>query len=207
MKTEIPKRALFVMSFLTALIVATLTIILASCGEKAEPAKDSEVIADERNDANLTAPKETDAEFVVNATIINLKEIQLGQLAQSNYALIEVANLGKMMEKEHSEVLKELESLAAKKNFTIPKTLTGNATNEYEKLKNMVGAEFDKTYCDMMVKGHEDAIEKFTAASLNSADNDVKAWAESKLPSLKNHLEHALMCQSKAGIRHDTQNK
>ncbi len=71
----------------------------------------------------------------------------------------------------------------------------------------MVGAEFDKSYCDMMVKGHQDAIEEFTNAATHGSDNDIKTWAESKLPSLKNHLEHSLSCQSKAGMANDTHTK
>lgn len=207
MKIEIPKRALLMMSFLTALIITLLTITLSSCGEKAKPTKDSEVIADEHNDSKFSSPNDADAEFLVNATIINLQEIQLGQLAQSNYALIDVSNLGKMMENEHTEVLKEVQALAAKKNITIPKSLTGNNTDEYERLKNKVGAEFDKAYCDLMVTGHQDAIEKFTEASLNCTDNDIKSWAQSKLPSLKIHLEHSLACQTKAGVVNDTHSK
>lgn len=207
MKNEIPKKGLFMMTFLTALLIALLTVTLVSCGNKVEPVKDTEVIADENNVAKYSESKEPDAEFVVNATIINLKEIKLGQLAQSNYALIDVSNLGKMMEKEHSETLNEIEILASKKQITIPKSLTGNNLADYEKLKNMVGAKFDKAYCNMMVKGHQDAIEIFTDASINSTDNDIKAWANSKLPALKNHLEHSLACQAKVGAVNDTQSK
>lgn len=200
-------RAAFVSAFLTAIVIAMFTVALASCGRKETPAKDSEVIADEKNDANYTVPKETDAAFIVNANIINLKEIQLGQLAQSNYALKEVAELGKMMEKAHTETMKNLESLAATKQIAVSKTLTGTETEEYEKLKNMVGAEFDKAYCDLMVKDHQHAIEEFTQASLHATDKDIKDWATNMLPSLKNHLEHALHCQSIAGIKNDTQSK
>ncbi|MCD6018160.1 MAG: hypothetical protein K0S53_1281 [Bacteroidetes bacterium] len=200
-------RAAFVSAFLTALVIAMLTVVISSCGTKETPAKDAEVIADEKNDANHTVPKETDAEFIVNANVINLKEIQLGQLAQSNYALKDVSELGKMMEKEHTEAMKDLETLAAKKQIAISKTITGNETDEYEKLKNMVGAEFDKAYCDLMVKGHQDAIAMFTEASLHSSDNDIKAWATKMLPPLKNHLDHAQHCQSIAGIKNDTQSK
>lgn len=200
-------RAAFVSAFLTAIVIAMFTLALASCGSKETPAKDSEVIADEKNDANYTAPKETDAAFIVNANIINLKEIQLGQLAQSNYALKDVSELGKMMEKAHTEAMKNLESLAATKQITVSKTLTGTETEEYEKLKNMVGAEFDKAYCDLMVKGHQDAIELFTQASLHATDKDIKDWATNMLPSLKNHLEHAQHCQSIAGNKNDTQSK
>lgn len=204
---ENKKLTLLKAAFLAALVAAIFTVILSSCGTKETPAKDAEVIADEKNEAQFTAPKETDAEFIVSANVINLKEIQLGQLAQSNYALKDVSELGKMMEKEHTESMKELESLAAKKQIAISKTLTGTETDDYDRLKNLTGADFDRAYCDLMVKGHQDAIEKFTAASVNSKDNEIKNWATSKLPSLKNHLEHAQNCQSIAGMKQDTQSK
>jgi putative membrane protein len=200
-------RAAFFSAFLTALIIAMFTVMISSCGTKETPAKDSDVIADEKNQSQHVAPKTTDAEFMVNANVINLKEIQLGQLAQSNYALKDVNDLGKMMEKEHMETMKEVESLAAKKQITVPKTLTGTDTDDYDRLKNLVGSDFDKAYCDLMVKGHQDAIEKFTEASLNASDSEIKEWAKSKLPALRIHLEHAQNCQSVAGIKHDTQSK
>src|SRR5688572_32420960 len=47
----------------------------------------------------------------------------------------------------------------------------------------------DKEYCDMMVKGHKEAINAFENAASNAYDADIKAWASSMLPSLRTHLD------------------
>ena len=58
-------------------------------------------------------------------------------------------------------------------------------------------SDFDKEYCDMMVKGHKDAIDKFEKAINDASDPDIKAWASSMLPALRIHLDHSLTCQKK----------
>ena len=194
---EIPKTAIVTIGFLTLGVVMLLSLALISCGSKEEPVKNSEEIANESNDSKLAVPLITEADFLVNAAIISLKEIQLGQLAQSNGSIEEVKGLGKMMEKEHTEMLKNLGTLAAKKQITLPKSLTGTELEEYEKLQKLAGVDFDKEYCAMMVKGHQDAIGKFDKASIETYDADIKSWTESNLPALRNHLDHAMACQAK----------
>ena len=57
--------------------------------------------------------------------------------------------------------------------------------------------DFDKEYCDMMVKGHKDAIDMFEKAVNECEDSDIKSWASSMLPGLRTHLEHAMTCDDK----------
>lgn len=196
-EVEIPKKAILTIGFLTISVVVLLSLALISCGSKEEPVKESQEIANESNDSNIGVPLISAADFLVSATITSLKEVKLGQLAQSNGSIQEVKDLGKLMESEHTEILKSLETLATKKQITIPKSLTGTELDEYNKLQKMAGPEFDKEYCDAMVVGHQNAIGEFDKASLETYDADIKGWAESKLAALRNHLDHALACQEK----------
>ncbi len=106
-----------------------------------------------------------------------------------------VIELGKMMEDEHTKALKDLKTLAAKKQITIPSALTNDGKDANEKLKNKFGVEFDNEYCDMMVKGHKDAISKFEKASIDSKDADIQSWAATTLISLKIHLANSISCK------------
>lgn len=170
--------------------------IIASCGNNAD-SKDTKEVAEDNNDAKFTKAKEVDAEYLVSAAEINLEEIQLGQLAQTNNSMPDVKALGKMMEEEHTKALKELQILAGKKQITIPITITKGGEDAYDKLKLKFGVDFDTEYCDMMVKGHKDAITKFEKASADAKDSDIKAWATNLVFSLKIHLEHSIACQEK----------
>ena len=136
--------------------------------------------------------KETDAQFLVKATEINLAEIRLGNLAQQIGSTKSVRDLGKMMEAEHIKALEEITELAKTKTVTIPSTTSFDAEDAYNKLKVKSSIDFDKAYADMMVKGHQDAVALFENTCNDSQDTDVREWATKMLPGLKMHLEHAL---------------
>ena len=109
----------------------------------------------------------------------------------------DVKELGKMMEDEHSKALKDLQALAAQKQITIPSALTDEGQDANKKLMNKTGKDFDKAYCDMMVNGHKDAIDKFKKASTDANDPDIRKLATSMLPALQTHLDHSIACQKK----------
>jgi len=140
---------------------------------------------------------ETDSKFLADVTVINLKEIQLGQLAQKLAKTEDVKALGKMMEKDHSACLKEVKSLAEKKSIAVETSLTDKEQEEYKKLNELAGDDFDKEYCNKMIKGHKAAISKFEKASSDCKDNDIKDFATKTLPTLRIHLDHAADCQMK----------
>ncbi len=189
---EILKATFLNLVFCIASFAFTLSMISCAAPEKT---KDSVEIANDNNDSKFTQPKESDAQFLVSAAEINLAEIQLGQIAQNNGSLDMVKELGKMMETEHSKSLKDLTILAAKKQITMPLAPTDQEQIAYKALSEKIGNDFDTEYCNMMVKGHKDAIDKFEIASTEAADKDVRFWAASMLPGLRVHLEHSLVCQ------------
>jgi putative membrane protein len=178
----------------TMMIFAVMLTVIA-CNQRPEDTKDA---AEDHNEAKFDDKStEKDAQFLVEAAAINLNEIQLGQLAGTNATMQEVKDLGKMMEDEHSKKLEELKTLAAKKTVTIPVSATEQGQDDYKKLSEKTGKDFDKDFCDMMVKGHKDAIDKFEKASSECNDAEIKEWATATLPALRNHLDHALTCQEK----------
>src|SRR6266542_95585 len=160
----------------------SVLLLLMSCSNRPKQ-QDTKSEAEEHNDAKFDNTKNNDAQFLVDASEINLKEIRLGQLAQKHSMAVDVKKLGKMMEEGHTKAQKELSDLAEKKQITIPKSLADNGGDDYKKLQNEKGKNFDKKYCDMMVQGHKDAIDKFEKASKDVVDTDIKAWASAMIPS------------------------
>ena len=182
------------LTFASASLIIVLTTLPSCNNSKPEDTKE---VAEEHNDAKFDNAKEDDAKFLVSAAEINLEEINLGQLAQNNSMNADVKSLGKMMETEHTKALSDLQALAAKKQITIPTALTDDGMSASKKLMEMKASKFDKEYCDMMVNGHKDAINKFEKASTDATDPDIRNWASSMLPALRTHLDHCLTCQSK----------
>src|ERR1017187_8362197 len=81
---------------------------------------DSKKTAEEHNDAKFGKADEKDAQFMVDATVINMQEMQLGQLAKNNAMMDETKKLGAMMMDEHTAAHKDLSDLAATKSVSLP---------------------------------------------------------------------------------------
>jgi putative membrane protein len=49
--------------------------------------------------------------------------------------------------------------------------------------------QFDETYRQQQIEAHQQAVSLFENYSLKGDNNDLKAWATEKLPTLKHHLQ------------------
>jgi putative membrane protein len=204
-KNEILKKTSLNVRYYTACIIVPVILTFTACENKM-PVDTKDASA--QNEIKSPEPKQADADFLIAAATINLEEIQLGKLAESNGTRQEVKDLGKMMEEGHTKAQKALEDLAVKKLVIVPTTITSTGEDAYKKLNEKSGADFDKEFCNMMVEGHKKAIDKFTQESTNGTDMDTKAWAESMLPDLKMHLDHSVDCQKLVGNKlNETVNK
>jgi len=156
--------------------------------------KNQEVVINQKQNSDLKI-KTMDSQFLVEAAEINLEEIELGILAQKNTNTNVVNQLGKMMQDEHTQALKMLQTMAIAKNIYLPTELSANGEEANTKLMNLKNMDFNTPYCSMMVNGHKSAIEKFEKISTQSTDSDIKVWAASLIPTLQTHLTHAINCQ------------
>lgn len=132
-----------------------------------------------------------DSRFLMDAAEMQLEEISLGKLAQEKGNSANVKELGKMMEEDHSKSFSELSALAQSNSVSIPTSITEDSKGVQESLAEKTGSDFDKAFSDLIVEKHENAIAKFEKASSDSEDNEIRTWANGKLPGLKNHLKHA----------------
>lgn len=179
-----------------ATFVASI-LFVTSCGLNQQPT-DTKEVAEELNEEKFdTNMQKDDAQFLVEAAENNLKQIQLGQLAQQKGYSSHVKELGKMMEDAHTNSQRELAALAKRKMIAIPASTTDDAKEASVELSAKSGNDFDKAYADMMVSDHEDAIEAFEKATTECDDTDLNTWARTSLPNLRKHLDHAIDCQKK----------
>ena len=168
----------------------------ASCDTKPKET-DTEEVAEDMNKPNDDATREKDEEFLMKAAEINLEEIQLGQLAQQKGTHADVKALGKMMEDAHTKALADVTALAGREGIAVPTSPTKDVQDAYQNLSTKEGADFDKDFCDKMVQGHKRAINLFENRAEESQDADIRSWASTMLPDLRNHLTHAEACEAK----------
>ncbi|MNL21694.1 hypothetical protein D3C87_1429970 [compost metagenome] len=169
-----------------------IIIFLNSCKNETKQ-EDPKEVAEDANEAKFDSidSKEDDSEFLVDQAEVNLAEIEIGKLAQTKGTNPEVKKFGKMLVDDHTKAASEVSALAQAKNFTLPTSLTEDGQEEYKKLNEKSGADFDKKFADMMIDGHEKAIKKLEEASKDAKDADVRTWASNNIAGLTAHLEHA----------------
>lgn len=176
-----------VLELVLASVIVFLMLTLASCNRT--KSNDTKEIAEEHNEAKFANLKEDDAKFLVNAEEINLEEITLGRLAHTRGLSAQIKELGEMMVTEHTKASSDLQALATQKQVTLPATLTNDGESANKRLMDNKLSDFDKEYADMMVSGHKDAIDKFEKASTDCTDPDIRNFASSMVPKLRQHLD------------------
>ena len=136
-----------------------------------------------------TASAKSDTSFLTDAIQINLAEISVGDLAQKNGGSDDVKSFGKMLVDDHTASNTKATSLAQANGVTPPTEPNAADKKNHDELGKLSGAEFDREFAKAMVKGHEEAIAKFEAAS--KGNDDVAKFAQDTLPTLQKHLKTA----------------
>lgn len=132
-----------------------------------------------------------DRNFVMDAAMGGMMEVELGRLAVQNGASDAVKQFGQRMVDDHSKANQELMSLASSKGMTLPAALDDKHQKEVTKLSGMTGAEFDRAYAKLMMNDHQKDVKEFEKQSTRSGDPDLKAFAAKTLPTLQEHLQMA----------------
>jgi putative membrane protein len=185
--------------FVNTLIITAIALNFLACTDSRRT-DDKIAKAEESKFKSENKLDKKDVEFLIKAAEINLKEIDLGGLAQQKSKSADVKEFSAMMEEQHTDAMNQLQDLANKKSVVIPISISQTGKDFYDKLCSKKGNIFDKEYCDIVVNSHKDAIVMFDKASTEIIDADIKSWAISMLPILKTHLDHAITCQEKCNI-------
>ncbi|KOS06269.1 hypothetical protein AM493_09670 [Flavobacterium akiainvivens] len=190
------KTSLFSKLFLGA---AVITMSLASCKNEAKP-EDSKEAAEEQNEAKFddtNEAKEDDSQYLANAAEVDLKQIELGKLAQTKSSNADIKALGKMMVDAHTKSFEALKTTSSAKNISIPLVLTEKGNDAYKELNDKSGTDFDKAYADKVVEGHKKTVEKMQEAAKDAKDPEIRAWAADMASALQTHLQHAETVKAK----------
>ena len=70
-----------------------------------------------------------------------------------------------MMATDYSKANSELQAIASKNGVTLPSKLDAAHQEKVDKISNLSGEQFDKTYVSEMVKDHEKVAGEFEKAS------------------------------------------
>lgn len=101
-----------------------------------------------------------DKDFVKDAAIANMAEIELGRMAQEKGTDPSVKKFGQMMIDDHTKANDALKTIATDDRIELPTQVNDDHKDKAEKLAAKSGADFDRDYADMMVSGHENFVDK-----------------------------------------------
>ena len=187
------KKTLSIVSkMLLGVAVMSLSFGMTSCKDNKET--DPKEMAEDENEMKFddtNEAKEDDSDYLVFAADVNMKEIQMGKLAQQKSTNADVRAYAEMMINDHTKALEALKKTAEAKNISLPTALSEDAQKAYDDLNDEKAEDFDKKYVDMMVDGHEKIIKKMEKASEQANDEEIRMWAADMLPTLRTHHDEA----------------
>jgi putative membrane protein len=133
------------------------------------------------------------ADFVKEAAISDMFEIQSSELAEQKSTDEATKAFASRMITDHTKTTEQLKSLVQSANLgvTPPEALDSTHQKLLDKLKSESGSSFAKTYHESQVAGHKKAVSLFERYGKGGENAQLKSWAETTLPILKQHLEMA----------------
>lgn len=155
------------------------------------------VVTHEYNaDSSLANFDEDSRKFIEDAARGGNMEVALGQTGMKSGDQ-KIKDLGKMIEDDHNSLNQKLSDLVSKKGGQVPTGLTKDQQKDVDDLNAKSAEEFDEDYLDKLEDMHKKDIDKFTDASKNLKDEDVRKFAADALPTLKKHLEKVQQLEKK----------
>jgi putative membrane protein len=136
-------------------------------------------------------PGESALNFLKDAAVGNMAEVQLGQLAEAKAQSPQVKQFAEKMVSDHSKAQDQLKSIAQTQQVGLPIELDRKHQDLKANLDKLSGAQFDRAYMLAMVQDHQKTVSEFQQMATYGNDPEVKQLAAGSLPMLKDHLQLA----------------
>ena len=132
-----------------------------------------------------------DQTFVKKAAQGGMAEVELGKLATQKASSEDVKKFGQRMVDDHSKANDQLKQVAAQEHIDLPTEPNAKDKATKARLEKLSGEQFDRAYMRDMVKDHRTDVAEFAHEAKMGKDPAVKSFAESTLPTLRDHLKEA----------------
>jgi putative membrane protein len=141
--------------------------------------------------------------FIKQAFKDNQTEIDMAQVGESKAQNADLKAFCQQLQTDHTKANQELQPIAQK--YGVAEDATKLHEHDVNKLeKETAGAEFDKKFATEMLKDHQKAIKKFERAASKLQEADVRQYAQTMLPKLREHLDKAQTVARSVGVDQST---
>jgi putative membrane protein len=132
-----------------------------------------------------------DKEFLIQAASVGHAEVEFSKLADSRASSERVKEFARRMIQEHGKANEELAKQARNQKVAVLAGLEREKRETQDRLSKLKDAEFDRAYMQQMTADHEKAIKLFEGQAKRGSDADLKHFASTTLPHLREHLKEA----------------
>lgn len=190
MKRHVPLLTTILFAGATALMAQAQSPTPRSKPDQPTTAKPAAAPAEKAGKASTA-----DMDFAKKVAAGGEAEVQITALAEQKGSASEVKDLASRLHTDHMKANDELKKIASQKGWTLPTEPTAEQKAKKEKLEKLSGSAFDKEFVNTMVANHKANIPNFERVAKSGSDPDLKQWASSTVPTLKEHLEMAQKAQ------------
>jgi putative membrane protein len=143
---------------------------------------------------------QSDRMFAINAAEGGIAEVEMGKLAVVQGSSQAVRDFGQQMVDDHTKAGDQLSSLAADSNLNLPTSLNATDKAEIDRLRGLSGSDFDKAYMRLTLKDHQADLAAFEKEAGSGHNAELRNFASTTLPALKEHLGMAKRTSTAAGV-------
>lgn len=142
-------------------------------------------------------------QFALTVGSANKLEVMEGELALAQASDPKLKDFARMMVKDHTVALQELQAAAKAGNIVLPPDIALDAMHQAKinAIKNRKGADFDQAYRTDQVQAHQQAIAILDTYATAGSNPALKAWAAKALPVVRKHFEHLQALGMASGSR------
>jgi putative membrane protein len=138
--------------------------------------------------------------FLVKAAQGQTGEIALGKIATQRADSEKVKQFGRRMIEDHQKARQEISNLASNQGVELPLDLPAKDTEQAQRFSQLSGKDFDRAYMTYMLHDHMKDLTEFERSVQSLKNPQIKQWASSALPVLKEHLKIARTIAQGLGI-------
>ncbi|HYS15261.1 MAG TPA: DUF4142 domain-containing protein [Burkholderiaceae bacterium] len=141
-----------------------------------------------------------DVDFVSSAASASTLEVEASRVALEKAKTPNVRAFAQKIVDERSKTGAELRALTVAKSVGNLGAMSPKDGEQLRRLKELQGREFDREYVAQIgVAAHQDAVGAFQRAADSANDNQVKTFAQAKLPGLRDNLKDAQQLAKEVG--------
>jgi putative membrane protein len=131
-------------------------------------------------------------QFALTVGSANKFEVMEGELALAQASDPMLKDFARMMVKDHTVALQELQAAAKAANIVLPPDIALDTMHQAKinAIKNRKGAEFDQAYRTDQVQAHQQTMAILDTYATSGGNSALKAWAAKALPVVRKHFEH-----------------